>query len=99
MSSISAAWMCSACGDWHDDEDAAIDCCRPTFAEGWKCDACGEYHRLKANAENCCGHQCRECGEYSDDAGTVCEHCGHDTANDPLSPATLEAHGQQRLLP
>lgn len=96
MSTVSNAYQCSNCGDWHDYEESAIECCAPSAIAGWKCDACGDYHKLKANAENCCGFQCAECGQYSDEK-SICEACDHDMTMDRATPAQLEAAGQQRL--
>lgn len=99
MSTITEAYQCGSCGTWHGDADDAKECCSPGIVDGWKCDSCGEYHTLKTHAENCCSFQCAECREWNDEAGMICEHCGHDTASDPISPSALEAVGQVRLIP
>lgn len=96
MSTISKAYQCSHCGEWHDYGESAIKCCAPEAIPGWKCDSCGDYHKLKKNAENCCDFQCAECGKYSNEK-SICQTCGHDMTIDRATPEQLEAAGQQRL--
>lgn len=97
MSTVLPVYQCSNCGDWHEAEDDARECCAPSVVCGWRCDACKDAHRLKENAEACCGNQCRECGEWNNDGTVICETCGHDPESDPPTPTMLEAMGQQRL--
>lgn len=98
MSTVTPAWQCSNCGEWHDCEDYALECCAPAAVDGWKCEACGDYHKLKDNAVGCCGYLCSACQQWGD-SDSLCESCGHDIGADinTPTPAELEAAGQQRL--
>jgi hypothetical protein len=53
---LKAKWMCNGCGDIHDDEDSAIECCPPTTLEVYVCPVCGDDHRKEADALDCCGY-------------------------------------------
>lgn len=100
MATISAAYRCGNCGEWHDCEEYALECCAPRADDGWKCDACGAYHKLKTGAQNCCNDvfKCLACDEphETEEAASAC--CGIQYAYQP-TPAELEAAGQQRLIP
>lgn len=47
-------WECGRCGEVHEDEDEAVDCCRPTVNEVWECAVCGECHDDRDEALKCC---------------------------------------------
>ncbi len=38
----SSKWKCDECGEAHDDEDEARECCPPTVTEFWVCNGCEE---------------------------------------------------------
>jgi hypothetical protein len=96
---ISPAWECSHCGEWHDNEDDAIECCEPTIIEGWQCDSCGECYRLEENAKSCCAQSfiCGGSSEQHTDAESASECCGIPFLTMP-SLEDLEKAGQMRLI-
>ena len=47
-------WECGRCGDVHDSEDEAIECCQPSISETWECGVCGECHDDREDALHCC---------------------------------------------
>lgn len=53
---LEMAWKCHECGEIHENEDDAYDCCRPEVSEGYLCPECGEFHRREQNALDCCEH-------------------------------------------
>lgn len=54
---MNPAWKCSKCGDVHDDEEDAYECCRPAVVAGWLCPACNEFHVRKQDALDCCADE------------------------------------------
>lgn len=96
MAKISAAWKCGHCGDWHDDEYSAQECCEPRVIDGWRCDGCFDYHRTKQNASACCGFVCQGCGAYTSDEDAASDCCGIPYIEKP-TPFELEAAGQLRM--
>ncbi len=54
-------WECGHCGELHDDEDEANECCQPTIAEKWECGECGEVYDSESEAEECCTEAFVEC--------------------------------------
>lgn len=95
MSTAEEAYRCDACRTWHDDYDAANECCPVSIAEGWKCAACGKYHRLEQAARDCCHHECPQCRTAHDSIDEAEACCGSTLTH--ATPKELEAHGQQRL--
>jgi hypothetical protein len=57
MSQASApeAWQCDRCGDVHDNEDDARECCAPEIIEGYLCPLCRDFHECEEAAFDCCG--------------------------------------------
>ncbi|KIO49624.1 hypothetical protein [Nitrosospira sp. NpAV] len=51
---IEPKWKCGECGDLHDDEDEARECCEPSVFEVYVCPTCGEEHSAEAEAIDCC---------------------------------------------
>ena len=49
-------WKCHECGEIHDYEDAAAECCQPEISKGYECPECGDFHRKEADAIDCCGY-------------------------------------------
>ena len=47
-------YMCDACGDVHDFEDDAADCCRPKIVLGYQCPVCRDFHPREEAALDCC---------------------------------------------
>ena len=47
-------YQCGECGDVHDFEDEAIECCQPRVTEVYVCSTCDEVHLDKEDAEQCC---------------------------------------------
>lgn len=37
-------WKCGECGEIHDDEDGARECCMPDIYELWQCPECKKVH-------------------------------------------------------
>lgn len=37
-------WKCGECGDVHEDEDEARECCMPRIWELWQCPECKKVH-------------------------------------------------------
>ena len=101
MSEIEEAWRCNKCRTWHDDEDDARACCRPSVTEGYKCKACGKYYHDAAPAMRCCivSYACPECEQEYKTVEQAEDCCGCTITLDYIPPAQLEQHGQQRLLP
>lgn len=55
MATYSEVWKCCECGEIHDDEDGARECCMPRIAELYRCDLCESVHEDEEQAEKCCG--------------------------------------------
>ena len=53
MAEIKVMWECSCCNDLHDDEDDALDCCRPSANEVFLCPVCDEAHDSMKEAQEC----------------------------------------------
>ena len=51
---IEMKYRCNECGDLHDFEEDAHDCCRPTVTEVYLCPDCGEMHGNEYDARSCC---------------------------------------------
>lgn len=49
-------WKCSSCGEEHEDEQDAIDCCSPYYEEGFRCEVCNTEYEIdeEEDAEKCC---------------------------------------------
>ena len=54
MGTAKEAWRCDECGEVHDNEDDAQDCCRPDVSEGYTCSECHAFHLAAASARDCC---------------------------------------------
>lgn len=75
-------WRCCECGDLHDDERGARNCCEPRIEEVFLCPVCGERHDDEDDAIECCDYDPNR----------------EPDASPPLTAAELEAMGQQRLF-
>lgn len=51
LNSDSPFWLCPICGEEHDDEDKAVECCQP---DEWVCSECGEVYDDEDAADACC---------------------------------------------
>lgn len=63
-------WKCGECGEIHDDEDGARECCMPRVYEMYGCPVCDSVHDDEDAALKCCGPQgiirCQSCArDYS----------------------------------
>jgi hypothetical protein len=100
---ISSCYKCCGCGELHDMEDDAVDCCKPEIIDGYKCDECGSFYRShdKGEALKCCATKflCAKCDAefYNEDDASKC--CGVEYVAPPLTTAELESLGQTRLIP
>lgn len=54
MSEIEEKWVCGECAQLHDDEDEAIECCRPCVTHIFICPECGEHCDTEDKARECC---------------------------------------------
>lgn len=52
LKKIIAQWRCHDCGELHDDEDEARECCPPE--EVYLCPSCDEQYRHEIEARACC---------------------------------------------
>lgn len=51
---LESVWQCGECGETHDDEYDARDCCRPSITEGYLCPECKDFHASEREALACC---------------------------------------------
>lgn len=77
--SLSVWYRCNECLELHDDEEDALDCCRPTVDEVFICPICSSEFLSESDAIDC--------------------HEVPDDYEPGPTPAQLEKHGQQRLIP
>lgn len=75
-------WVCDECGELHDDEDDARECCQPLVREVYQCPICSEHYYRKVEAMDCI----EEC------------ESNQETKAYMASKEELEMQGQQRLL-
>jgi hypothetical protein len=75
-------WKCDICGDVHDDEDDARDCCPRMIDMVYVCSECGKVSDFYYRAINSC----------------YCEPPDPDAPPPPPSAAELETAGQTRLF-
>ena len=61
-------WNCSECGEVHDSEDSAEDCCKIA------CENCGTLWNTEDEAEDCCKIACENCGTLwnTEDEAKMC---------------------------
>lgn len=62
MKRIDPRWECGACGEVHDDEDDARDCCRPGVSEVYLCPVCDCKSNTEDRALDCCAGEAAEAG-------------------------------------
>ena len=60
---IETKWQCGRCNELHDDEDEAIECCRPSIHEVFICPACKDSHSSMEEAISCCDTDPEEPGK------------------------------------
>lgn len=68
-------FTCEHCGEEHEDENSAYDCCR------FECQGCGYEYRSEDEAYECCLPQCENCGsryDYQEEADECCRPSGRD---------------------
>ena len=61
---IKSKWECGECGDLHDDEYDARDCCRPSVRKVYLCPVCEDTHDTEEDAKDCCPSEEGEPHEY-----------------------------------
>ncbi len=76
-------WKCGECGEIHEDEDGAGECCRPMIHEMWGCPVCGEAHDKESLALRCCGPE----------GLTRCPCCARDYSVAEINHAAIEVAG------
>jgi hypothetical protein len=87
---IKALYQCGACREIHDDEDEAMDCCRPDIIELYECPVCKANHNDEDKALTCCGVDAIKCPScYRDYASVSLSHqairiAGHCTTCNPM---------------
>lgn len=54
MERVIEVFRCEMCGEVHEDDSDARDCCEPEITRLFKCTACGEIHSDEEEAEDCC---------------------------------------------
>lgn len=47
-------YRCGECDEIHDDEEDALDCCRPKVVQVYVCPSCGLDHDIEGDAIECC---------------------------------------------
>lgn len=57
MENAEQVWRCEQCGEIHDDEDEASECCPPEVTVLFRCKVCRETYRKEEEAEDCCPHE------------------------------------------
>ena len=50
---LKTVFKCGKCGETHDFEDDAIECCAPIIDEGYLCPLCGEFFFNEQGALAC----------------------------------------------
>lgn len=77
-------WRCGECGEVHDDEDGARECCMPSIHECFGCPTCRQTHDCETDALKCCGSE----------AGlTRCPCCARDYADSELNHFAVTVAG------
>lgn len=54
MNTITTQWRCNECGECHNYECDARDCCRPSVSLVYLCPVCDEKHDDERTALGCC---------------------------------------------
>lgn len=57
MAKIKVKYRCSECGDIHDFEEDAAECCPPDVFEVYICPTCDEAHDDEDEARECCASE------------------------------------------
>ena len=87
---IRALYQCGACREIHDDEDGALECCRPEITELFECPICKKHHEDEDDALTCCGVDAVKCPScYRDYASISLSYqaikiAGHCTTCNPI---------------
>lgn len=80
---VDCIYKCGCCGELHDDEDDARECCKPEVIELYRCTECKAVHEGELSAQSCCEERvrcpccARDYGETTMDAFAVkvANHC------------------------
>ena len=78
-------WKCGECSEVHDDEDEAMECCRPAIHELFGCPVCKSNHDDESAALKCCGS--------ADGMLTRCPCCARDYAESELNHFAVTVAG------
>ena len=54
MMILKSKWKCCECGELHEHEDDALDCCPPEVREVYVCPICTKDHNQQIMAFDCC---------------------------------------------
>lgn len=54
MATIEAKWRCNECQEVHNDEEEALECCRPSVSEVYFCPVCDKDCLTEQDAIECC---------------------------------------------
>lgn len=54
LEKIISQWSCDNCGELHDEEDDALECCPPAITKVFFCPVCDESHLSEQQARECC---------------------------------------------
>lgn len=84
MATYTEVWKCCECGEIHDDDDDAQECCKPRIEELYRCDVCSETHEDEDEAGNCCGLS---------SGYTKCPSCYRHYRSNELSASAVEIAG------
>lgn len=94
---VQEVFVCESCGETHDDEDSAHECCPVRVLPRFRCGACRAVHRNKAKAEGCCSGsstrqpmQCPVCLQRADSFEIAADCCLH-------THPTMTAFGRSRV--
>lgn len=49
-------WRCDECGEIHDYEDEAYECCPPQVSRVFVCPVCDDHHMKEVDAIECCDY-------------------------------------------
>lgn len=96
-------YLCSECGDHHQDAYDAIRCCDPWTVTMHQCNHCGAINEDKEKADACCYDDCPICGTTMPEHKAqpdlqACPTCDWQTGDlVPATQAELEAAGQMRI--
>ncbi|MDM9593592.1 hypothetical protein QU617_09740 [Pseudomonas guariconensis] len=87
---IRTLYKCGSCGDIHDDEDGARECCQPEVEEMFECPVCKTIHDGEDEARLCCESDSIKCPSCYRDHSSITlsfqaiKIAGHCTTCNPM---------------